>query len=194
MVLDLPLAQERRMHQGRAADAVVQRFPVEEAGAKFAHGAAEEIDIFAKLDFRVEASEALHARATDESGAADEQGLVEDHAGSEAKARAEPAADRGAPGGAAKKGALVAHLRVRGVAERRHAAEHDADLGLRRESRFRGGVIPLRHEIVVVKKMHDPAAGERPAEIAHPAWKAAGRSGVPDVARRTGKLGDHVGG
>ena len=110
MLLDLMLAQHRGMHQGRAADAIVQCHPVEEAGAEFAHRASEEIDILAEPDLGVETPETLNAVATDQGGAADEQRLVENHSRGEAETGAEAAADRGAPRGAAEEGAFAAHL------------------------------------------------------------------------------------
>ena len=91
------------------------------------------------------------------------------------------AADRGAARGAAEEDALVAHLCLGRVTEWCYSAKHDADLGVGLESGNRGGIMTLRHKIVVIEEVNEPAAGQGPAEIAHHARKAASRLRVPKV-------------
>src|SRR5580698_3895226 len=188
MLLDLQLAQRRGMHKRWAANPVVQCRPVKEAGAEFPHRAAEEIDVFAELDLRVEASDTLDAIPTDEGGAADKQGVVEDHSCCEAETRAEAATDRGAARRAAEENALAAHLCLGRVAKWLDVTKDNAHAAMGVESCNRVRVVTLRYKIVVVEEVYEPAAGKGPAKIAHHAREAAGRLRIPEVADRSAEF------
>ncbi len=74
-----------------------------------------------------------------------------------------------------------------------YSAKHDTNAWTGLESGDRGSIMTLRHKILVVEEVHEPAAGLGPAEIAHHARKAAGQLRAPKVAHQIGKLARYGG-
>src|SRR3984957_1068656 len=158
------------MHEGRASDPIMQRRAIHEISPKCPCHAEEEVGIFDKAHLGIKAADTRDAITSHDRGAAYEHRGAKQYPGCEGElssvsAKCTAARRISCPRG--KEAGLVFQLLGRAYPERLDPAEHEPHVRMPLERGLHGGIVTLRHDIIVVEKMNIHPARARPTQVAH---------------------------